>query len=229
MKANEPPRDPARAWAMALAILVLAAGVMGPLGAASNTSAGKRGAMNQHRAETATLAGGCFWCMEAVFERLAGVGRVVSGYSGGSMRNPTYEQVSTGTTGHAESVQITFDPAVLSYRDLLRIFFAFHDPTTLNRQGADVGSQYRSAIFWHDPEQRAVAEQVIAELEQERVFDGSIVTEVAPYTGFYPAAGYHQGYYDKNPDQAYCRIVISPKVSKLREHYADRLKPAPAR
>ncbi len=181
--------------------------------------------MNEHRTEIATLAGGCFWCMDAVFERLRGVERVVSGYAGGTTRNPTYEQVSSGATGHAESVQITFDPSVVSYRDLLRVFFAFHDPTTLDRQGADLGTQYRSAIFWHDPGQRAVAEQVVAELEKEHVFNRPIVTQVVPYSGFYPAEGYHQGYFDKNPDQAYCQIVISPKVAKLRKLYADRLKP----
>ena len=180
--------------------------------------------MTEHRSETATLAGGCFWCLEAVFERLKGVERVVSGYSGGSVPNPTYEQVSTGTTGHAECMQVTFDPAVLSYRDLLRIFFAFHDPTTMNRQGPDVGTQYRSAIFWHDPVQQATARQVIAELAKGGVFDAPIVTEVAPFDAFYPAEGYHQGYYDQNQSQPYCRVVIAPKVAKLRKLYADRLK-----
>ncbi len=183
--------------------------------------------MSEQRSETATLAGGCFWCMQAIFERLQGVEKVVAGYAGGSTRNPTYEQVSTGATGYAETVQITFDPAVLSYRDLLRIFFAFHDPTTPNRQGADVGTQYRSAIFWHDPGQRAVAEQVIADLEKGRVFRRPIVTQVVPFTSFYPAESYHQDYYDKNPDQGYCQIVISPKVAKLRKLYAERLKPVP--
>jgi peptide-methionine (S)-S-oxide reductase len=180
--------------------------------------------MTEHRTETATLAGGCFWCLEAVFERLKGVERVVSGYSGGSLPKPTYERVSTGTTGHAECVQVTFDPATLSYRDLLRIFFAFHDPTTPNRQGPDAGTQYRSAIFWHDPGQRATAEQVIAELTKGGVFDAPIVTEVAPFSVFYPAEDYHQGYFDRNQDQPYCRVVISPKVTKLRKLYADRLK-----
>ena len=180
--------------------------------------------MNEHRTETATLAGGCFWCLEAVFERLKGVERVVSGYSGGRVPRPTYEQVSTGTTGHAECVQVTFDPAVLPYRELLRIFFAFHDPTTSNRQGPDEGTQYRSVIFWHDAGQQATAREVIAELTKEKVFDAPIVTEVAPFTVFYPAEGYHQGYYDRNQDQSYCRVVISPKVAKLRKLYADRLK-----
>ena len=180
--------------------------------------------MIEHRSETATLAGGCFWCLEAVFERLKGVERVVSGYSGGRVPDPTYEQVSTGTTGHAECLQVTFDPAVLSYRDLLRIFFAFHDPTTPNRQGPDVGTQYRSAIFWHDPVQQATARQVIAELAKDEVFDAPIVTEVVPFTAFTPAEGYHQGYYDRNQAQPYCRVVIAPKVTKLRKLYADRLK-----
>jgi peptide-methionine (S)-S-oxide reductase len=180
--------------------------------------------MNEHRSETTTLAGGCFWCLEAVFERLKGVERVVSGYSGGDVPRPTYEQVSTGTTGHAECVQVTFDPAVLPYRDLLHIFFAFHDPTTMNRQGPDEGTQYRSAIFWHDPGQQAAARQVIAELTKGGVFDAPIVTEVTRFTVFYPAESYHQGYYDQNQAQPYCRVVISPKVAKLRRLYADRLK-----
>jgi peptide-methionine (S)-S-oxide reductase len=185
--------------------------------------AGRR-TMNGKHTELATLAGGCFWCVEAVFEQLEGVERVVSGYSGGTAAKPTYEQVCSGATGHAESVQITFDPGVISYGDLLRIFFAFHDPTTKNRQGADVGTQYRSAIFWHTPEQRATAQEVIAALGRERVFGKPIVTEVAPYTGFHPAESYHQGYYRQNAGQPYCQMVISPKVSKLRKLYADRLK-----
>ena len=180
--------------------------------------------MIEHRSETATLAGGCFWCLEAVFERLKGVERVVSGYSGGSVPDPTYEQVSTGTTGHAECLQVTFDPAVLSYRDLLRIFFAFPDPTTTNRQGPDVGTQYRSAIFWHDPVQQAAARQVIADLTKDGIFDAPIVTEVVPLTVFTPAESYHQGYYDQNQAQPYCRVVIAPKVAKLRKLYAGRLK-----
>jgi peptide-methionine (S)-S-oxide reductase len=183
-----------------------------------------RRAMTEHGSETATLAGGCFWCLEAVFEQLKGVERVVSGYSGGRVPDPTYEQVSTGTTGHAECLQVTFDPAVLPYRDLLRIFFAFHEPTTMNRQGPDVGTQYRSAIFWHDPVQQATARQVIAELTKDGVFDAPIVTEVVPLAIFTPAESYHQGYYDQNRSQPYCRVVIAPKVAKLRKLYADRLK-----
>ncbi len=182
--------------------------------------------MSEQRTETATLAGGCFWCLEAVFESLRGVERVVSGYAGGHVPKPTYEQVCTGTTGHAESVQISFDPAVITYGDLLRVFFAFHDPTTLNRQGPDVGTQYRSVIFWHDPEQKAAAAQVIEELTRQRVFDSPIVTEVAPYPGFFPAEKYHQGYYRQNSGQSYCRLVISPKLAKLRQSYAALLKQA---
>jgi peptide-methionine (S)-S-oxide reductase len=176
--------------------------------------------------ETATLAGGCFWCLEAVFEQLQGVEKVVSGYAGGSAPHPTYEQVCTGATGHAEVVQITFDPAVLPYRELLELFFAFHDPTTLNRQGHDVGTQYRSAIFVHSPEQRAVAEDVIAGLTRERAFDAPIVTEVAPLDVFHPAERYHQGYYRANPGQPYCNATITPKMAKLRAKYAGRLKSA---
>ncbi|MGH7731802.1 MAG: peptide-methionine (S)-S-oxide reductase MsrA [Candidatus Eiseniibacteriota bacterium] len=175
--------------------------------------------------EVATLAGGCFWCLEAVFEQLQGVERVVSGYTGGAQADPTYKQVCTGRTGHAEVVQVTFDPATLSYRDLLELFFAFHDPTTLNRQGHDEGTQYRSAIFFHSPEQERIAREVIAQLTRERVFDEPIVTEVAPLGSFYPAEDYHQGYYRENPQQPYCRATITPKVAKLREKYRLRLKP----
>jgi len=182
--------------------------------------------MTQHKTETATLAGGCFWCLEAVFEQLEGVERVESGYSGGARKNPTYEQVCTGSTGHAEVVQITFDPEKISYGELLEIFFAFHDPTTLNRQGHDVGTQYRSAIYHHSPEQRATAEQVIARLNASHTFDGPIVTELAPLEDFYKAEGYHQGYFRQNPAQPYCRAVVAPKVAKLRERYLARLKPA---
>ena len=180
--------------------------------------------MSNVRNETATLAGGCFWCLEAVFEQLEGVECVVSGYTGGRVLNPSYEHVCSGGTGHAEVVQVTFDPQVISYRDLLEIFFAFHDPTTLNRQGHDVGTQYRSAIFYHSPEQKAAAEAVIAELTEQRTFDDPIVTEVTPVAEFYPAEGYHQGYYRGNSNQPYCRATITPKVTKLRQKYAARLK-----
>src|SRR5262249_48087136 len=174
--------------------------------------------------ETATLGGGCFWCLEAVFEQLRGVERVVSGYAGGSVPNPTYPQVCTGRTGHAEVVQVAFDPSVLSFRELLEVFFGTHDPTTLNRQGADVGTQYRSAIFWQTPQQRQVAEELIAELNAARVWDAPIVTEVKPLEQFFPAEDYHQGYYRNNPLQGYCQAVVSPKVAKLRKHFAAKLK-----
>ncbi|MFZ5623827.1 MAG: peptide-methionine (S)-S-oxide reductase MsrA [Gemmatimonadota bacterium] len=175
--------------------------------------------------EQATLAGGCFWCLEAVFARLEGVDAVVSGYAGGIVPDPSYELVCTGRTGHAEVVQVTFDPAVIPYREILGIFFAFHDPTTLDRQGPDVGTQYRSAIFTHSPEQARTAREVIAALERDRVFDRPIVTEVAPLTAFYPAEPYHQSYFDRNPEQPYCRAMVAPKVAKLRTQYAARLKP----
>jgi peptide-methionine (S)-S-oxide reductase len=176
--------------------------------------------------EIATLAGGCFWCLEAVFDELRGVEDVVSGYSGGSTPNPSYEMVCTGTTGHAEAVQITFDSNIISFKQILQVFFTIHDPTTLNRQGPDTGTQYRSAIFYHTPEQKAIAEQLIAELESSRVWDHPIVTEVKPFERFYPAETYHQEYFRRNPDQAYCRIVIAPKVAKFRQHFLEKLKKA---
>ena len=178
--------------------------------------------------ETATLAGGCFWCLEAVFEPLAGVDRVVSGYTGGRHPHPSYEAVCTGVTGHAEAVQVTFDPAVLSYGDLLELFFAFHDPTTLDRQGPDTGTQYRSAIFTHSPAQQATAEATVARLSAEHVFPQPIVTEIVPLVEFYPAEEYHQGYYRRNPNQGYCQAMIGPKVAKLRAKYAARLKAVPS-
>jgi peptide-methionine (S)-S-oxide reductase len=182
--------------------------------------------MNQP--QTATLASGCFWCLEAVFDNLQGVTDVVSGYAGGATINPTYRQVCNGTTGHAEAVQIQFDPDVISYRELLEVFFSIHDPTTLNRQGADVGDQYRSAIFYHTPEQKQVAEQLIRELSEEKIWQDLIVTEVTPFTIFYPAEDYHQEYYANNPDQGYCRMVISPKVTKFRMKFGNRLKTMPS-
>lgn len=174
--------------------------------------------------EIVTLGGGCFWCLEAVYDQLRGVEDVVSGYSGGQVVAPSYKQVCTGTTGHAEVVQITFDPHVITFRDILDVFFTVHDPTTLNRQGADEGPQYRSAIFYHSPEQRAVAEQTIAELNESGPWDAPIVTEVSPFDVFYPAESYHQEYYANNPNQGYCRVVIAPKVAKLRQLFLDRLK-----
>jgi peptide-methionine (S)-S-oxide reductase len=174
--------------------------------------------------ETATLGGGCFWCLEAVFEQLRGVEKVVSGYAGGTVANPTYHHVCTGATGHAEVVQVAFDPAVISFREVLEVFFATHDPTTLNRQGADVGTQYRSAIFYHSPPQRQAAEQLIAELNAAGVWDAPLVTQVVPFEKFYPAEDYHQGYFRNNPRQGYCMAVVSPKVAKFRKQFASKLK-----
>jgi peptide-methionine (S)-S-oxide reductase len=174
--------------------------------------------------EVATVAGGCFWCLEAVFERLDGVSRVRSGYTGGNVENPSYHDVCNGTTGHAEALQVTFDPAVISYEDLLEIFFAFHDPTTLNRQGPDQGTQYRSAIFYHDTAQKAGALRVMERLTNDGLFERPIVTELAPAGRFFPAETYHQEYYRRNPSQAYCQAWIAPKVAKLRSKYAERLK-----
>ncbi|NIR44043.1 MAG: peptide-methionine (S)-S-oxide reductase MsrA [Gemmatimonadetes bacterium] len=172
----------------------------------------------------ATLAGGCFWCLEAVYEQLQGVKSVKSGYSGGHVPDPTYQQVCTGTTGHAEVVQVEFDPEMISFRELLEVFFSIHDPTTLNRQGNDVGPQYRSVIFYHDPEQKAAAEAMIAELEKEGVFDDPIVTEVTEFDTFYPAEDYHDEYFRNNPNQPYCQAVISPKLAKFRREFGNRLK-----
>ncbi len=181
--------------------------------------------MNQeHKREVATLGGGCFWCTEAVFDELKGVESVESGYSGGTVANPSYQLVCTGTTGHAEVVQITFDPAVISYKQLLQVFFTVHDPTTLNRQGADVGTQYRSVIFYHSDEQKRVAEEVIKEVEAQKIWDGKIVTELVPAKPFYNAEDYHQEYFSNNPSQPYCRVVIAPKVKKFRDHYREMLK-----
>ena len=173
--------------------------------------------------EVATFAGGCFWCMEAVFVPLKGVEKVVSGYTGGTVANPSYRDVCSGTTGHAEAIQVTFDPKTIAYDELLEIFFSLHDPTTKNRQGADVGTQYRSAIFHHSAEQKAKAEATIERLNAERVFAAPIVTEVVPAGPFYPAEDYHQRYFENNPGQPYCQAVISPKVAKLRKKYAEKL------
>jgi peptide-methionine (S)-S-oxide reductase len=174
--------------------------------------------------EVATLGGGCFWCLEAVFDELRGVKEVVSGYSGGTVPDPIYEQVCTGTTGHAEVVRVTFDPSVISFREILEVYFSIHDPTTLNRQGADVGTQYRSAIFYHTPEQKRIAEEVIAELEEAGVWDGPIVTEIIPSSAFYSAEDYHREYFRRNQRQPYCQVVIAPKVAKFRKQSLDRLK-----
>lgn len=174
--------------------------------------------------EVTTLAGGCFWCLEAVYDQLKGVKSVESGYMGGKNPNPSYRDVCTGTTGHAEVVQITYDTDKVSFKDLLDVFFTIHDPTTLNRQGADVGTQYRSAIFYHTPEQKTVAEQAISELNASHVWDNPIVTEVSPLQPFYIAEEYHQEYFANNPDQGYCQFVVAPKVAKFRKHYFEKLK-----
>lgn len=174
--------------------------------------------------EIATLGGGCFWCLEAVYDLMKGVESVESGYMGGQVPNPTYEQVCMGRTGHAEVVRITFDPKAVSYRELLEVFFSIHDPTTLNRQGNDVGTQYRSAIFYHSPEQKVVAEDVIAALTKEKIFERPIVTEVVPAGPFYVAEGYHQEYFARNPSQPYCTYVVAPKVAKFRKQFAEKMK-----
>lgn len=176
------------------------------------------------RTEVATLGGGCFWCLEAVYGELRGVEKVESGYSGGHVPNPTYRQVCSETTGHAEVVQLTFDPEVLSFREVLEVFFTIHDPTTLNRQGADVGESYRSAVFYHDEDQRRVTEEVISELEAKGIWDAPIVTQVTPFEEFYVAEDYHQEYFQNNAYQPYCQVIIAPKVAKFRKQHLNRLK-----
>ena len=178
----------------------------------------------EKKLETATLGAGCFWCVEAVFDDLIGVEDVVSGYSGGHTKNPTYRQVCSETTGHAEVVQVKFDPTIISYADILRVFFTVHDPTTLNRQGNDIGSSYRSAIFYHSPEQQQVAREVITEITAERLYDNPVVTEVTAANEFYSAEDYHQEYFANNPDQPYCAAVVAPKVKKFRQKFTNRLK-----
>ncbi|MDF1558003.1 MAG: peptide-methionine (S)-S-oxide reductase MsrA [ANME-2 cluster archaeon] len=179
--------------------------------------------MNQVN-QTATLGGGCFWCLEAVFDNLPGVETVVSGYSGGSVPAPSYHEVCTGNTGHAEVIQITFDPLIISFKELLEVFFTIHDPTTLDRQGPDVGTQYVSVIFYHTPEQNEVAKEVIAEFEAKNIWDRPIMTEIAPFTVFYPAEEEHQKYFMCNPENQYCSVVIAPKVAKFQKQYMARLK-----
>jgi peptide-methionine (S)-S-oxide reductase len=195
-------------------------------GAAEEAGMSAASASNTKR-EVITLGGGCFWCLEAVFDELLGVEGVESGYSGGSVSDPTYEEVCAGTSGHAEVVQITFDPAAIGLADLLRIFFTVHDPTTLNRQGADHGTQYRSVILFRTPEQKQVAEQVIREVTAAKIWDDPIVTQLAAFESFYEAENYHQGYFAANPRQPYCQIVIAPKVAKFREQFRNRLKKSP--
>ncbi len=174
--------------------------------------------------QVATLGGGCFWCTEAAFSQLKGILKVESGYSGGHVKNPTYEDVCSGETGHAEVVQISFDPKIISYKDILEIFFTVHDPTTLNRQGADAGTQYKSVVLFHNEEQKALAEETIRELSKANLYSDPIVTQVVPFTEFYKAEDYHQEYFRRNSRAPYCQVVIAPKVMKLREHYRDRLK-----
>ncbi len=174
--------------------------------------------------ETATLGGGCFWCLEPVFEELDGVTNVIVGYAGGSVGDPSYKEVTRGTTGHAEVVQITFDPGAIRFEELLGVFFSMHDPTTPNRQGADVGTQYRSLILFHSPDQETVSTAVIERLDAGGVFENPVVTELAPYQAFYEAEDYHQDYYEKNPNAGYCMAVIAPKMQKFRKHYGERLK-----
>lgn len=178
-----------------------------------------------NKLETATLGAGCFWCVEAIFQGLNGVQSVVSGYAGGTVEHPSYQQVCTGVTGHAEAVQITFDPELVSFEDLLYVFWRTHDPTTLNRQGVDVGTQYRSVIFYHDEQQKAVAEKSKADTEASGLWPDPIVTEITPFRGFYQAEDYHQNYYRDNPNQPYCRVVIDPKIQKFKKQFQDRLKP----
>jgi peptide-methionine (S)-S-oxide reductase len=174
--------------------------------------------------EVATLGGGCFWCLEAVYQELRGVEKVESGYSGGHVPNPTYREVCSETTGHAEVVRVTFDPGVVSYREILEVYFTIHDPTTLNRQGADVGTQYRSVVFYHDEEQRRVAEEVISDLEAQGIWSNPIVTELAPFEEFYVAENYHQDYFRNNGFQPYCQVIIAPKVAKFRKEHLEKLK-----
>lgn len=174
--------------------------------------------------EIATLGGGCFWCLEAVFDQLEGILDVISGYSGGTVPDPDYNLVCTGATGHAEVIQLTFDPQVITYQEILEVFFSIHDPTTLNRQGNDVGTQYRSVIFFHDDAQKTRAEQVMADLAKQSIWPNSIVTELVPFDRFYPAEDYHQEYFERNPYQGYCQVVVAPKVAKFRKKFAQRLK-----
>lgn len=211
------------------AISIFAAVSLAVMGDHKDSAMGGEEVMNSTgKKEVATLAGGCFWCLEAVYNDLRGVEKVVSGYSGGRVANPTYEEVCRGTTGHAEVVQITFDPQVLSFKELLEVFFTIHDPTTLNRQGADVGTQYRSAIYYHSPEQKEVADKVIADITAKKIWGDPIVTEVTKLDVFYPAEEYHQRYYERNPNQGYCRMVIEPKVIKFRRQFMSKLKKQPA-
>jgi peptide-methionine (S)-S-oxide reductase len=202
-------------------ILGLTLGISIPL-VANNTKSIE--IMEEPKYDTATFAGGCFWCTEAIFEKLRGVKTVVSGYSGGHIKNPGYKEVSRGTTGHAEAIQLTYNPNEISYLELLEIFFKTHDPTTLNKQGADVGTQYRSAVFYHSEEQKSMTEKIISKLNNERIWEKPIVTELTAYTNFYEAEDYHQEYFTNNPNQGYCRIVIQSKIEKFEKVFMDKLK-----
>lgn len=190
----------------------------------SSTTNDKNMESGEIKSKTAVFAGGCFWCTEAIFSQLKGVQKVVSGYSGGKVANPTYREVCTGNTGHAECTQITYDPEQISFAELLEVFWMTHDPTTLNRQGADSGTQYRSAIFYTDDDQKQVALAYKAKLEKEKIWNSPIVTEITKFDKFYPAEDYHQEYYQNNPDQGYCRIVITPKIEKFKKIFGDKLK-----
>ena len=214
-------------WALAalaaVALASFAALKPGPENRVYQKSSNK-GKIVNHPTETATLAGGCFWCLEAVYDQLKGVDTVTSGYSGGHVKNPTYESVCTGATGHAEVVQLKFDPKVVTYREILEVFFTIHDPTTLNRQGADAGTQYRSAIFYHSPQQKNTAEEVMEWVKKERIWPNTLVTDLTPFKEFFPAEEYHQQYYERNPQAGYCRVVIAPKVAKFRQKFLSKLK-----
>ena len=209
--------------------LIVLAALFGPTKGVAQMAGGTSKADTRSKAgEVITMGGGCFWCIEAVFDELKGVRKVESGYSGGSVPNPTYKQVCTGETGHAEVVQVTFDPSLISLKELLEVFFTVHDPTTVNRQGADVGTQYRSVIFYRTGEQKRVAEQVTREVEADKLYDRPVVTQLVPFSAFYKAEDYHQEYYEHNSGQPYCQVVISPKLEKFRKHFKDKLKnPAP--
>ncbi|NIK72531.1 peptide-methionine (S)-S-oxide reductase [Thermonema lapsum] len=190
----------------------------------NNTSLSMSQTQQTKNLEIATFGGGCFWCIEAVFQRLKGVEKVVSGYAGGHKENPTYKEVCSGTTGHAEVCQIYYDPQQITYQELLEVFFTAHDPTTLNRQGADVGTQYRSIILYHNEQQKSIAAHFIQKLEESKIFNSPIVTELKPFTTFYPAEDYHQNYYNNNPTQPYCTFVVKPKVEKIKKLFSEKIK-----
>jgi len=215
-----------RSIIIAAATALLLLGGWSVMSGQDTARAGQGGAGAAPKLETATFGGGCFWCLEAVFEELKGVRSVVSGFAGGRTAHPSYQEVCTGRTGHAEVVQITYDPAVISYADLLGVFFSVHDPTTLNRQGADTGTQYRSIILFHDAKQKELAEKAIAAVNDAHVWKNRVVTEVVPFTEFFKAEDYHQDYYDNNRSQGYCQVVINPKLAKFRKEFADKLKDA---